>query len=71
MSRRALTITLRRIMPWAWLAISVASAAVIVITEMDGLWLAVWIAATLGAVTYVDRARRRTALASPDTKDTP
>jgi hypothetical protein len=47
-----------RVVPLAWLALSAAWAAVIVVTDQPGWPLAVWIATTLGPLTAIERRHR-------------
>ncbi len=46
---------LRRAVPWLWLALSALWAVVVIVTDVPAWPLAVWIAATLGPITYVQR----------------
>lgn len=52
--------TLRRILPFAWLALSAVWAAVIVVTDQLAWPLALWIATTVGPLTALDRRHRQT-----------
>lgn len=49
--------TLRRVVPFVWLALSATWAVVIVVTDLAAWPLAVWIAITVGPVTAVERRR--------------
>jgi hypothetical protein len=51
--------TLRRILPFAWLAMSAVWAAVILDTDQLAWPLALWIATTVGPLTALDRRHRR------------
>jgi hypothetical protein len=51
--------TMQRVVPFAWLALSAAWAAVIVATDQVAWPLAIWIAATLGPLTAIERRHRR------------
>ena len=50
--------TLQRVVPFAWLALSAAWAAVIVVTDQVAWPLAIWIATTLGPLTAIERRHR-------------
>lgn len=54
-SRRS---TLQRLLPWAWLALSVVWAAVIIVTDRLAWPLALWVATTVGPLTALDRRTR-------------
>lgn len=49
-------------MPPAWLTLSAAWLVVIVATDLPAWTLALWIAATVGPMTALDRRRRGTAI---------
>lgn len=51
--------TLRRVLPFAWLALSATWAAVIVVTDQLAWPLALWIATTVGPLTALDKRHRR------------
>jgi hypothetical protein len=50
--------TLLRALPFAWLALSAAWAAVIFVTDQMAWPLALWIATTVGPLTAIERRRR-------------
>ncbi len=52
--------TLRRILPFAWLAFSAVWAAVIIVTDQLAWPLALWIATTVGPLTALDKRHHRT-----------
>jgi hypothetical protein len=58
--------TLRRALPFAWLALSAAWAGVILITDRVAWPLALWIATTVGPLTALDRRSRRTTSTDPN-----
>ncbi len=47
---------LRRAVPWLWLALSALWAVVIIVTDLAAWPLALWIATTLGPLTYLQRS---------------
>ncbi len=49
---------LQRVVPFAWLALSAAWAAVIVVNDQVALPLTIWIATTLGPLTAIERRHR-------------
>lgn len=51
--------TLRRVVPFVWLALSATWATVIVVTDQVAWPLAIWIATTVGPLTAVERRHRR------------
>jgi hypothetical protein len=51
--------TLRRVLPFAWLALSAIWAAVIIVTDQLAWPLALWVATTVGPLTALDRRDRR------------
>lgn len=46
---------LRQVIPWLWLAISLLWAVVIIVTDELGWPLALWIATTVGPLTYLSK----------------
>ena len=50
---------LRRAVPWLWLALSALWAVVIIVTDLVAWPLALWIATTLGPLTYLQRSGSR------------
>ena len=54
----------RHAVPWLWLAISLAWAAVIIVTDQLAWPLALWIATTVGPLTYLRRSKNQSE--SPD-----
>ncbi len=58
--------TLRRVLPFAWLALSAMWAAVILITDQLAWPLALWIATTVGPLTALDRRSRHHSVSNPD-----
>jgi hypothetical protein len=50
--------TLRRVLPWAWLALSAVWAAVVVVTDSSAWPLALWIATTIGPLIALERRAR-------------
>ncbi len=59
---------LRHALPWLWLAMSLAWAVVIVVTEHLAWPLALWIATTVGPLTYLTTAQHEPKPHGPDTK---
>lgn len=59
---------LRQALPWLWLAMSLLWAVVIIVTEHLVWPLALWIATTVGPLTYVTTAQHEPAPLVPDTK---
>lgn len=55
----SLTRTVWHALPWLWLGLSVAWAAVIIVTEQRAWPLALWLATTVGPLTAL-KARRET-----------
>jgi hypothetical protein len=53
--------TLRKVLPFAWLAMSAAWAVVIVVTDQPAWGLALWIATTVGPLTALERRDARNA----------
>lgn len=47
---------LRQAVPWVWLAMSLAWAVVIVVTDEPAWPLALWIAATVGPLIYLSKS---------------
>jgi hypothetical protein len=45
--------TLRRLMPWLWLSLSMVWAVVIFVTDQPAWPLALWIATTVGPLTLL------------------
>ncbi len=45
--------TMRRLIPWLWLTLSMAWAAVIFVTDQPAWPLALWIATTVGPLTLL------------------
>jgi hypothetical protein len=58
--------TLRRALPFAWLALSAAWACVIFVTDQVAWPLALWVATTVGPLTALDRRERRTTTTDPN-----
>ena len=50
---------LRRAVPWLWLALSALWAVVIIVTDLVAWPLAIWIATTVGPLTYLQRSGSR------------
>ncbi len=57
--------TFRRVLPFAWLALSAAWAAVIFVTDQLAWPLALWIATTVGPLTALDRRHRHHSVPTP------
>ena len=53
------TARLQRTVPWLWLALSALWAVVIIVTDLVAWPLALWIATTLGPLTYLQRSGSR------------
>ena len=47
---------LRKVVPWLWLAMSLAWAVVIIVTDQLAWPLALWVATTVGPLTYFSRS---------------
>ena len=54
MSDSAIKGQLRKVVPWLWLAMSLAWAVVIVVTDELAWPLALWIATTVGPLLYLN-----------------
>ncbi len=54
MSDSAIEGQLRKVVPWLWLAMSLAWAVVIVVTDELAWPLALWIATTVGPLIYLN-----------------
>lgn len=50
---------LRRAVPWLWLALSALWAVVIIVTDQVAWPLALWIATTVGPLTYLQHSGSR------------
>lgn len=48
---------LRKAVPWLWLSMSLAWAVVIIVTDEFAWPLALWVATTLGPLTYLSKSR--------------
>jgi hypothetical protein len=64
---------LERPIPFLWLGLSVAWAVVVFVTDQPALWLALWIATTVGPIAFIsshDRTNRSGGVesADPDSK---
>jgi hypothetical protein len=59
MSVRGFTSLMRRAIPWLWLALSALWAVVIIVTDQVAWALALWIATTVGPLTYLHRSGPR------------
>ena len=59
MSADATRLLLRRAVPWLWLAMSLAWAVVIIVTDELAWPLALWIATTVGPLTYLTRTESK------------
>lgn len=53
MTARAASSRLRQAVPWIWLAMSMLWAIVIIVTDQIAWPLALWVATTLGPLTYL------------------
>lgn len=49
---------LRRTIPFLWLGLSVAWAVVVFVTDQPALWLALWIATTVGPIVFISSHNR-------------
>lgn len=58
--------TFRRVLPFAWLAMSAVWAAVILVTGQLSWPLALWIATTVGPLTVLDKRHRHAAADTPE-----
>ena len=56
MSADATSRRLRQAVPWLWLAMSLAWAVIIIVTDELAWPLALWIATTVGPLTYLTRS---------------
>lgn len=61
---------LRKALPWLWLAMSLIWAVVIIVTGHVAWPLALWIATTLGPLTYLSRSRNQPLPQGSTTKGT-
>ncbi|MGA7098584.1 MAG: hypothetical protein WB245_13545 [Acidimicrobiia bacterium] len=59
---------LRKVLPWLWLAMSLLWAAVIFVTDQLAWPLALWIATTVGPLTYLKTSKHQSRPLEPDTK---
>ena len=64
MSADATRHQVRRAVPWLWLAVSLAWAVVIIVTDELAWPLALWIATTVGPLTYLTRSESNRARGS-------
>ena len=53
------TARMLRAVPWLWLALSALWAVVIIVTDLVAWPLALWIATTVGPLTYLQRSGSR------------
>ncbi|MFZ0014473.1 MAG: hypothetical protein WAL25_10210 [Acidimicrobiia bacterium] len=60
----------RKAIPWLWLAVSLAWAIVIIVTDHLAWPLALWIATTVGPLTYLSRQRDHSGPRGSTTKGT-
>lgn len=58
----------RLVLPWLWLAMSMLWAVVIIVTDQLAWPLALWIATTVGPLTYLKTSNHQSKLHGPDTK---
>jgi hypothetical protein len=61
--------SLRRTIPWLWLAMSLLWAVVIIFTDQLAWPLALWIATTLGPLTYLRSWTDQSAAHGPHIKE--
>lgn len=61
---------MRKTLPWLWLAMSLAWAVVIFVTDQLAWPLALWIATTVGPVTYFQISRTGSESDESNTKGT-
>lgn len=59
---------LQRALPWLWLAMSMLWAVVILVTDALAWPLAIWIATTLGPLTYIGNSKTQAGRFGPDGK---
>lgn len=59
---------LRQVVPWLWLAMSLLWAVVIVVTDQLAWPLALWVATTVGPLTYLRNSKHQSDLPGTDTK---
>ncbi|MGD2042561.1 MAG: hypothetical protein PVJ28_02860 [Acidimicrobiia bacterium] len=64
------TSRVRKAIPWLWLAASLAWAIVIIVTDHLAWPLALWIATTVGPLTYLSRQRDQSGPQGSTTKGT-
>jgi hypothetical protein len=60
--------SLRRAIPWLWLAMSLSWAVVIIVTDQLAWPLALWIATTVGPLTYLATPKHHLESAGSNTK---
>ena len=58
----------RQGVPWAWLALSLGWAVVIIVTDRLAWPLALWIATTVGPLTYLSRSQHHPGAKGRNTK---
>jgi hypothetical protein len=60
--------SLRKTLPWLWLSMSVLWAVVIFVTGQLAWPLALWIATTVGPLTYLNTSKHQSRPLEPNTK---
>jgi hypothetical protein len=68
MSKPATWSRVRQLVPWAWLTLSLGWAVVIIATDRLAWPLALWIATTVGPLTYLSRSPHQSRTKSRNTK---
>ncbi|MGA7226854.1 MAG: hypothetical protein WBZ40_04060 [Acidimicrobiia bacterium] len=61
---------LRKALPWLWLSMSLLWAVVIFVTDQLAWPLALWIATTVGPLTYLKTSKFQSDPGEPDMKGT-
>lgn len=70
MTASVLMTRLRQVVPWLWLVMSLAWAVVIIVTDQLARPLALWIATTVGPLTYLHTSKHHSDTHDSNTKGT-
>ena len=68
MTAAASKVRLRRALPWLWFGMSLVWAVAIVVTDQLAWPLALWIATTVGPLTYLRNSNHQSVSQEPDRK---
>lgn len=70
MTASAFMTRLRQVVPWLWLVMSLLWAVVIIVTDQLAWPLALWIATTVGPLTYLQTSKHHSDSQDSKTKGT-